>query len=68
MSDTGGPQINYVPRQDATPESEAATLAAVYRFILDSASKKAAAYAPSNGPDDTEESKNGRTTTKEYTN
>ena len=29
-----GAQITYIPRQDATPKSEAEALAACYRFIL----------------------------------
>lgn len=29
------PRIIYTPRPDATPESEARTLAAAYRFLLD---------------------------------
>ena len=33
--DSGGPRIQYVPRDDATPEGELAALAAVYRFLLD---------------------------------
>jgi hypothetical protein len=34
------PAITYVPRTDATPESELSALAAAYRFILDSAKKE----------------------------
>jgi hypothetical protein len=34
------PHIAYAPRPDATPEAEIATLAACYRIILDSQSKK----------------------------
>jgi hypothetical protein len=29
------PRVAYFPRKDATPEGELATLAAVYRFLLD---------------------------------
>jgi hypothetical protein len=32
--DSGGPRIEYIPRDDATPESELAALAAVYRYLL----------------------------------
>ena len=28
-------RVTYVPREDATPEGEGATLANVYRFLLD---------------------------------
>jgi len=44
------PHIAYAPRPDATPEAEIATLAAVYRFVLDSRAKKEA--APESRPDD----------------
>jgi hypothetical protein len=33
--DSGGPRIEYVPRDDATPEGELTALANVYRFLLD---------------------------------
>jgi hypothetical protein len=33
-------RIIYTPRPDATPESETATLAVVYRFILDRHAEK----------------------------
>jgi hypothetical protein len=36
-------RIVYTPRADATPESETATLAVVYRFILDRHADKQAA-------------------------
>ena len=42
-------QIVYAPRADATPESEVATLASVYRFIFDSTKKET---AHPGGPDD----------------
>jgi len=32
--DSGGPRIQYVPRDDTTPEGELAALAAVYRYLL----------------------------------
>src|SRR3712207_975922 len=32
--DSGGPRIEYIPRNDATPEGELAALAAVYRYLL----------------------------------
>jgi hypothetical protein len=32
--DSGGLRIQYVPRDDATPEGELAALAAVYRYLL----------------------------------
>ena len=47
-------RLVYTPRPDATPESEAATLASVYSYILDCASKQRVdARTPSNGPTDT---------------
>ena len=46
-------RIVYTPRPDATSESEAAALASVYSYILDCASKRVAAHAPSNGPNNT---------------
>jgi hypothetical protein len=55
-----GLQIVYAPRADATPESEVATLASVYRFIFDSTKKETARLG---GHDDEEESKNARTAT-----
>ncbi len=33
-------RITYAPRPDATPETEAAALAAVYHFLLDQHAKK----------------------------
>ena len=43
-------RIVYEPSADATPETESAALAAVYRIILDCRAKKKA--APSSRPDD----------------
>ncbi len=40
MSSTSG--VTYASRPDATPEREVATLAAVYKFILDHHAGKAA--------------------------
>jgi hypothetical protein len=37
------PRITYVPRPDATPESELDALAAVYAFVLEAHAKKKAA-------------------------
>jgi hypothetical protein len=51
-------RIDYVPRPDATPESELNALAAVYRFILSksNASQKAVEPAPKlDGHDDAKE-------------
>jgi hypothetical protein len=42
-------RINYVPRQDASPEGELDALVAVYAFVLEAHAKKEAA-APS-GPE-----------------
>ncbi len=46
---SGAPRITYYPGEDATPQAEAATLASIYRFVLDTAKQKAAAHAPGNG-------------------
>jgi hypothetical protein len=43
-------RTSYVPRPDATPEAELDTLAACYRFILDSA-KKRGRFPDKSGPD-----------------
>lgn len=48
---SGITRITYYPREDATPQAEAATLASIYRFVLDTAQQKAAACTPDNGPD-----------------
>ncbi len=45
------PHIAYTPRPDASPEAEAAALANVYRFVLDSANKNAAGVTSTNGGD-----------------
>ena len=47
------PHIAYAPRPDATPEAEIATLAAVYKFVLDCHAKKEATRPGS--PDDAKE-------------
>ena len=44
-------RIIYTPRPDATPESEATALAAVYKFVLDCRAKKKGRPTTS-GPDD----------------
>jgi hypothetical protein len=36
----GEVRVTYEPRPDATPDSETAALAAVYRFILDRHAEK----------------------------
>jgi hypothetical protein len=36
----GSPRVIYGPLPDTTPGNEAATLATVYRFILDAAAKE----------------------------
>ena len=54
-------RITYTPHPDATPETEAVALAAVYRFLLDCNAKKKAARP--GGPDDAEVSNNDRTDT-----
>ena len=42
-------RIVYTPRPDATPESEVAALASVYRFLLDCHAKKKS--GPATTPD-----------------
>jgi hypothetical protein len=52
------PRITYVPRPNATPETELSALATVYRFILSksNASQKAVEPAPKlDGHDDAKE-------------
>ncbi len=49
MPETGELQITYAPRQAATPESEVAALANVYRYIFDCHAKKKATRP--GGPD-----------------
>ena len=44
------PAVSYKPRSDTTPESELATLAAVYRFIINCHARKEA--TPTSRPDD----------------
>ena len=41
--------ISYAPRVDATPEAEIATLAYIYKFVLDAANKNAAGVTSTNG-------------------
>jgi hypothetical protein len=41
--DSGGPRIEYVPRDDATPEGELAALAAVFAFVIQAHEQKKAA-------------------------
>ena len=35
-----GPRISYMPHPEATPEGEVVALAAVYQFLLDTASRR----------------------------
>jgi hypothetical protein len=42
----GSDLVVYAPRPDATPEAELCALVSTYRFILDSAQKRAPAPAP----------------------
>ncbi len=50
------PKIVYTPRSDATPQTEMAALAALYKFCLESHAKKEATRPGS--PDDAKEIKN----------
>ena len=61
---SNAPQFVYTAHPDATPETEAAALACVYRFVLDCHAKKKA--APESRPDGREESKNDPTAEPEY--
>lgn len=45
------PAISYLPRPDSTPEAELVSLAAVYRFALDSRQENAAGMTSTNGDD-----------------
>ena len=45
-------RIIYTPRPDASPESEAAALAAVYKFAIEAASKREKATKISADEDD----------------
>lgn len=53
------PRIVYTPRPDATPETELATLANVYAFILQKHQEKQKG-GPETAPDDAKEIKNVR--------
>ncbi len=55
-------RIIYRPRPDATPETEVATLAAAYRFVLDCYAKKRGGV-PSTA-DDAKEIKDDRATAR----
>ncbi len=57
----GKPRIAYTPRQNATPESEAAALAAVYSLVLRAYEDRKKAV-PTDGPDDAKEIKDARAT------
>jgi hypothetical protein len=52
-------RITYTPHQDATPESEAAALAAVYSLVLRAYEDRKKAV-PADGPDDAKEIKDAR--------
>ena len=58
-------RIAYAPRADATSESEAAALAAVYRFLLDRHAKKETAHP--GGPDDAMKGSSNDRATTDYT-
>ncbi len=40
------PRLDYVPREDATPEGELAALAAVFAFVIQAHERKKAAASP----------------------
>lgn len=54
------PSVSYVQCDDATVESEAAALGAVFRFVLESHAKKNAAGMTSTNGDDAKGSRNDR--------
>jgi hypothetical protein len=55
------PLVTYEPRPDTKPESERATLAAVYRFIIDChATRRPPKSRPSDGTKVKEDSANER--------
>jgi hypothetical protein len=61
-------RIVYVPRPDATPESELNALAAVYRFILFDSHASKKARPTTSGPNDAaKEIKNGCDDREKYT-
>lgn len=45
------PSISYATRSDSTQQAEIATLANIYRFVLNSAKKNAAGVTSTNGDD-----------------
>ena len=55
----GNLAVTYAQRPDAAPKAERGTLAAVYKFVLDSANKNAAGVTSTNGDDETKGSTNG---------
>ncbi len=52
------PRVQYVPREDVTPETELSALGNVYRYVLDCHAKKAAPLQ--SRPDDAKGPKNDR--------
>jgi hypothetical protein len=54
-------KVSYTPRQDATQESEAAALAAVYSLVLRAYEDRKKAV-PADGPDDAKEIADARAT------
>jgi hypothetical protein len=54
-------RITYTPHPDATPEGEAAALAAVYSLVLRAYEDRKKAV-PADGPDDAKEIKDARAT------
>lgn len=60
-------RIIYTPRNDTSAEVEAAALANVYRFVLDSAKKNAAGVTSTNGNDAKGRYKDDSSATRNYT-
>jgi hypothetical protein len=64
---TQTPRIVYRARDDATPEAEIATLAAVYSFVLRSSQAKKKAGGSDAGESDTRKAKDACTAEENYT-
>ncbi len=59
------PVVNYVPRPDATQEAGLNALSNIYKFVLDSHTKKKA--APESRPNDVRKDQDAHTATEKYT-
>jgi hypothetical protein len=57
--------IIYTPRPDATPETEAAALATVYKLVLNAANEHKRVTGPNGGSDDVKKDKDAYTSNLE---